>query len=205
MNRFIRMVTVLAVAGLIVGACAAAAATPTPSPTPVPAASTAAPVVTPQSTLLVVTPMPVATSSMPADPKAPAYATVSGGFTMTGDVTRTKDGDCERVSGGVVEGWGTASDARLSGTSRFDISGVGCGGIGFEYGTMRIENAGGAWEGFCSGGIWNSENSYDLACWLSGSGAYEGLTTYYHSSNASPGGPGGADVAVILPMPAPKQ
>ncbi len=202
MNKYIRLGTALAAAAVLVGACGAAAATPDPTAEPVPAAATPVPIATADSTPLVATPRPALSPSMPADPKAPAYVTIAGTHSLLKDVTRTKDGDCERVSGGVVQGTGNASDARLSGTGTFELGGLDCGGLGWETGTLRIENAGGAWEGFCSGAIWDNENASDMSCWLTGSGAWEGLTSYYHSTSA---GVGSSDMAVILPMPAPKQ
>lgn len=48
---------------------------------------------------------------------------------------------------------------------------------------MSLTSANGAWQGACTGGTWDDENSGDLSCWLVGSGAYKGLTYYMHSRN----------------------
>jgi hypothetical protein len=96
---------------------------------------------------------------------------------------------------------GTCSDARVSGTSTVKLSGVAdARGVGFEWGTMRLENEGGAWEGPFRGGVWAGTNASDNTAWLIGSDAYEGLTFYQHTRS---GGLGADVVGVILPAPPP--
>jgi hypothetical protein len=71
-------------------------------------------------------------------------------------------------------------DARVSGTgtitANFDMYGT----VGPQWGTYRLENAGGAWEGTWTGALWEGGNATNLAAWLVGSGAYEGWTYYAH-------------------------
>jgi hypothetical protein len=50
--------------------------------------------------------------------------------------------------------------------------------VGPEWGTSRLENAGGAWEGTCTAAAWSDFNASAVSCWLVGSGAYEGYTYY---------------------------
>lgn len=205
MYRFVRPFALVALIGAVAGACAAPAATQAPASVPAAASSPAADPTsspTPDWSPLVITPMPTSTPVAPADPKAPAFVTGTSVISETTGPTRIQDGACERVSGVVVQGTSTTTDPRASGSATFRISGVGCGDVGFEWGTMRVENAGGAWEGFCSGGIWNNENASDFSCWLTGSAGYEGLTYYSHSTS---GGNASVDTGIILPMPAPKQ
>ena len=210
MYKPIRFMASVALASSMVGACAAAAATSAPTAPPAaPPAAPASAVVDPGSSPtpvwspLIVTPMPASpTPFRSVDPKAPAYVAGTSSISETAAGTRTSDGDCQRATGVVVQGTSTTTDPRASGSATFRISGAGCGDVGFEWGTMRVENAGGAWEGFCSGGIWNNENASDFSCWLAGSAGYEGLTYYFHSTSA---GNASVDMGVILPMPAPKR
>ena len=51
------------------------------------------------------------------------------------------------------------------------------GDIGPEWGTFRLENDEGAWEGPMSG--FNMGTDTHMAAWLQGEGAYTGLTYYY--------------------------
>ena len=53
------------------------------------------------------------------------------------------------------------------------------GGMGPTWGTLRLENEDGAWEGVVSG-YWYAPETR-TAGWLVGEGAYEGLS-YYHES-----------------------
>jgi hypothetical protein len=57
--------------------------------------------------------------------------------------------------------------------------------ISSEWGTSRIEIAGGAWEGTWTGAAWNDGNSTTVSSWLVGSGAYAGWTYYFHTHGLS--------------------
>ena len=65
-------------------------------------------------------------------------------------------------------------DPRVSGTYRLTQSGQNLGGLGPMWGTMRVENEDGAWEGPVSG-YWTDVDTYFSGC-LAGESAYEGLT-----------------------------
>jgi hypothetical protein len=71
-----------------------------------------------------------------------------------------------------------ASDPRVSGTGTIvgntDVYGMD----GPQWGTFRIENDGGAWEGTYRGVIYGGSLDSGTA-WMVGSGDYEGLTYFY--------------------------
>lgn len=197
MSTIVRSIVELAfTAGLVVACGAAAAPTPaaTPALTPAPATATPAP---PDPTG---TPVATPTAAPSVGPMDPAYVTGTGTLSQTSPGTTTPDGDCTRIDGVVGESTGTNTDPRAAGATSFTISGLDCGGVGFEWGTMRQTNADGAWEGMCTGGMWANENNSNISCWLVGSGAYKGLTYYMHGRNV------GLSVevdGVILPAPPP--
>ena len=76
-------------------------------------------------------------------------------------------------------------------------------GIGFQWGTMRLENKDGAWEGSFRAAAWGDpvEARPMRASWMVGSGAYKGLTLYLHFRGHA-GPPADVD-GVILPVPPP--
>lgn len=71
-----------------------------------------------------------------------------------------------------------ASDPRVSGAGTIDGNIDIYGMNGVQWGTFRIENDGGAWEGTYRGAIYGGYLDNGTA-WLVGSGDYEGLTYYY--------------------------
>jgi len=95
------------------------------------------------------------------------------------------------------------SDARVSGSGTIEAKEIrAAGDYSFGWGTLRIENAGGAWEGVFTGAGWGAAGTEtDNSAWLTGSGAYEGLTFYLHfqSHELEPAGLEG----VILAAPPP--
>ena len=68
------------------------------------------------------------------------------------------------------------NDPRVSGNVRFLHHADRYGGVGVEWGTYRLENEDGAWQGPLSGFYWTHETR--TSGWLAGEGAYEGLTYY---------------------------
>ena len=50
--------------------------------------------------------------------------------------------------------------------------------VSSEWGTLRLENTAGAWEGSCTGATWDDGSRSVVACWLVGSGGYAGYTYY---------------------------
>ncbi len=158
----------------------APAPAPTSTPTPTPGA-------TPSPAALI----PPAGSSSVVGTTALVVVS-SGETTQTADVSRTR--------GIVITSTEVTDDRRASGAGTFHLNIDASGDLGFEWGTARIENANGAWEGSCSGASWSDREASDMTCWLAGSGGYEGFTYYWHGRNT---GTGGVINGLILPAPAP--
>lgn len=179
MRTIVRSIALPALTACFVVACSAAAtSTPYATAAPTPAVPTATPV-PPDPT-----PTPAPPTAGPSvGPMDPAYVTGTGTLSQTSGGTTTPDGDCTRIDGVVGEATGTNTDPRAAGATRFTMSALDCGGVGFEWGTMTQTTADGAWEGTCTGGLWANESNSDMSCWLVGSGAYKGLTYYMHSRN----------------------
>lgn len=115
----------------------------------------------------------------------PSSATGAVHVTGTETVHSNVDIDSEERVGSVRQVRGVhattdevASDPRVSGTGTLFANVDLYGMSGPQWGTLRIENDGGAWEGTWRGvkygGIVDSGSA-----WLVGSGDYEGLTYYY--------------------------
>jgi hypothetical protein len=124
-----------------------------------------------------------------------------------GDVTRMRDVVATTVD--------TMSDPRVTGKGTIRGANDSYGVVGPQWGTYRLENADGAWEGAWSGALWNIGNASHVTAWLVGSGAYEGYTYYFRlrGSNAltvdgiifrgSPPAPAPAQVPAPVPVAAP--
>lgn len=152
--------------GLVVDSAASPMPAVTASPTPVP------------------TPSPI-----PADPMAPAFATGTGRTTIEARGTTTVDKAGIAHTVGVVLVVVTAmGDPRLTGTGTYRLAVDASGKLGFASGTLRLENAGGAWEGRCTGATRDGLADGTFSCWLVGSGAYAGLTYYVSHHIAASGG-----------------
>jgi hypothetical protein len=160
------------------------------SPTPVPAT----PGVAPTAGAPVVKPTIAATLSSPA---APAAATalpppvtyddatvVAGTDACTIDLgtgTAGPDGATQSRDGRLTC-TANVNDPRVSGTERgswnLDWWGPASGpGAGVQWGTIRLENAGGAWEGKATG-IRSTDRGDIIAAWYTGSGGYAGLSYF---------------------------
>lgn len=74
----------------------------------------------------------------------------------------------------------TMDDPRVSGTGAITGNFDSYGDVMTQWGTYRLENADGAWEGNWRGVLWNRGDVTEHTMWLTGSGAYEGLTYYAH-------------------------
>ncbi len=94
--------------------------------------------------------------------------------------TSTKVGDVTQLRGGVITALQTMNDRRVTGDATFTFSVDAYTNVGPEWGTYRLENAGGTWEGPCTGASWDGGNKADGTCWLVGSGSYKGFTYYFH-------------------------
>ena len=125
---------------------------------------------------------PLGPSAQPA-PGQLAAETPSPGVIVSGASTRISleyYGD-EVIEDGIprLQGNRTVStpemdDPRVIGTYRLTQSGQNRGGLGPMWGTMRVENEAGAWEGLVSG-YWTDNDTRFGGC-LTGEAAYEGFT-----------------------------
>jgi hypothetical protein len=136
-------------------------------------------------------------------PSSPAPAVGTGAAHVTGTETQTQLNAGTQASGAVRDRILTttdaADDARVSGTGTLQISIDYHGTVGSVWGTYRLENAGGAWQGSVTGATDTGGTYSDIWGWLAGSGAYEGYTYYFHAD-----GSGALKFdGIIYPGPAP--
>lgn len=169
---------------------------------------TAAPTPTPPSTptptqLPTRSPAPTTRSTVTPTPPAETY----GSFTIVRGTETFKIGDGGTLSttNGMMNGRDlpvvsvdTTNDPRVNGTATgpwnvdFSVMASGLPQAGIDWGTRRLENEDGAWEGPFLGAVFPGPRD-EITFWLKGSGAYEGLTYYMHiGAIAAPG----ADAAV---------
>jgi hypothetical protein len=164
------------------------------------------------------TPSPSAATPAATEPASPspdaahdgrADEVVTGIVILTVGIPypQTQAGVVSHVRDGVITMTMQVSDPRVGGTGTWHVSADLGPTAGPEWGPYRLENAEGAWDGTCSGTAWNSDGGGDRgegaawSCWLTGSGAYDGYTTYLSATWSVPG-PG--DVrGVIYPAPPP--
>lgn len=129
---------------------------------------------------------------------------LSGSLTlaMTAPYTESRAAGVTRLRNGVITTTARMSDPRTSGTGTWLVNADRYVVTGPWWGTYRLENAGGAWEGTCSGSLGDAGAGAALSCWLIGSGAYDGYS-YYLSAAGSDTGPD--DVrGVIVPAAPPE-
>jgi hypothetical protein len=145
---------------LLAGACAAGA-TPSQAPTPTAAPAAAA---TPAPT-----PAPIAYG-----PATVVKGTESCDFETKGTVTPV--GETSEYRGAVLTCTDTSNDSRVSGPVTYTWAYDGWEqGATVQWGTGRLENAGGAWDGTMTGSYSNANGDL-LLFWFEGSGGYEGLS-----------------------------
>jgi hypothetical protein len=133
---------------------------------------------------------PVVTAPSPAGPSPDAlgrvHVTGTESVVLTTAPTMLPDIDATHGSGGVVTITTKTNDPRTSGTGTFAFSVDVNGDVGREWGTYRLEAAGGTWVGPCSGSTWAAGNAAVGSCWLLGGGAFAGFT-YYRAYSWIPG------------------
>ncbi len=133
----------------------------TPSPTPTP---TAAP--TPS-------PTPAAVSHGPV-----TVVTGTGRCPVLNPVWTTDPDGTQHLRDLSVECIEENNDPRVSGTHTATWSmDVWDGAAGVQWGTARLENAGGAWEGPLSG-VYSAERGDTIVIWYTGTGGYHGLAYF---------------------------
>lgn len=96
-----------------------------------------------------------------------------------------KVGDATRMTGIVATTVDTMNDPRVTGTGTIHGANDSYGSVGPQWGTYRLENALGAWEGTWTGALWGSGIVSQITAWLVGSGAYEGYTYYLSARGTS--------------------
>jgi hypothetical protein len=124
------------------------------------------------------------------------WGTDDGAAVATTDLTVTTAGGVTKVRGATYVSMTTMSDPRVSGTGTWSLNDDDHGTTGPAWGAYRLENAGGAWAGTCSGGV--TGDGFVRSCWLTGSGGYDGFFYYLTETLAQ----GVGDVrGVITPGP----
>lgn len=121
---------------------------------------------------------PSATPTPTTDGAGAEYVAGSGTFSIVDSGTSTQVGDTTQLRGFVATSNDVMNDPRVTGTGTIHLSIDTHGTIGTEWGTFRLENADGAWEGTLAGAAWDGGNASDVTGYLVGSGAYVGFTYY---------------------------
>jgi hypothetical protein len=138
--------------------------TPIPSPSPSPSTSPSA-------------------SSSPSPIVMPGEAVYVFGtetLSVTSPGTQSQVGDVTRLRGRINATVDTMNDPSVTGTGTITTDFDLYGSVGPQWGTYRLANAEGAWEGTWTGALWEGGSATNLSGWLVGSGAYEGWTYYVH-------------------------
>jgi hypothetical protein len=172
MRLTLRSIASLAFAAALVAACGAGA-TPTPVPeTPAPTLA-ATPLPSPAAST-----EPTPTTLPQTDGEGDEIVFGTDDTVLSTAYTETRVGDVRQMRGGVLTIQTTMNDPRVTGTATFHFSVDAYTRAATEWGTFRLENTGGAWEGTCSGAAWNEGNHAIGGCWLAGSGGYAGYTYF---------------------------
>ena len=175
MRTVARSSIALTLVGLVAVACAAGAATTAATSTTPTRVATVAPTATDAPTAQP-TEAPVPTT----DGAGPEYVTGTSSPGTTKSGTETVVGDVTELRGQEMTDSGTMNDPRVNGTAHVTLNADIQGDVAAEWGTTRVENAGGAWEGTWTGASWNAGNATSVSGWLVGSGAYAGYTYYFN-------------------------
>jgi hypothetical protein len=127
---------------------------------------------------------PTATPTPTTDGVGDEYVNGTGTFSIVDSGTSAQVGDVTQLRGFVATSTDTMNDPRVTGTGTLRLSIDTYSPVGREWGSYRLENAGGAWEGTVTGAAWNRGNASDVSGWLVGSGAYEGYTYFVHTRSS---------------------
>lgn len=176
MRTAIRSGIALSIVVLVAVACGAGAATPTPTAIPPSVASVAPPAPTDTPPTL-----PPAIPIPTTDGEGAEYVVGTSSLTVTKPPTETVVGAVTQWRGQEMTSAGTMNDPRVNGTQRIILNLDRYQQVAAEWGTTRLENPGGAWEGTWTGASWDNGNATSVSGWLVGSGAYAGYTYYFHT------------------------
>ena len=102
------------------------------------------------------------------------------------DGTTSRIGAVTQVRGVIATTVDAMNDPRVTGTGTMHGANDAYGSVGPQWGTYRLENAKGAWEGTWTGALSSSGTVSQLTAWLVGSGAYEGHTYYVYARGTNP-------------------
>jgi hypothetical protein len=178
-----RLLVGVSVVAVLAGCASGASPTPPPaSPTPTSGPSAA-----------VATPTPAPTLPTPAAVTYGPVTLVTGANTCPGlnpDFSQDPDGTWH-VRDLTVECTDETDDPRVSGTHtaswNMDFWGTPAQGVGagVQWGTVRLENAGGAWEGRLSG-VYSSGPGDTIVIWYKGTGGDAGLAYFELLTGSDP-------------------
>lgn len=175
-----RTIATLILGTFLVAACGAGGATSNPQgPTAGP--STAGPTVAAPTLAPTATPLPT-TDGQGAEHFIGTFTSMPS---LTTTPTETTVGEVTRYRGGVAAWAITSNDRRMAGEVAWRFSVDGYGTIGPQWGPFTIDNGSGSWSGTCTAGAWQSSDRLVAGCWLTGGGAYKGLSAYLHFSRVS--------------------
>jgi hypothetical protein len=145
--------------------------------------------------------IPPATPDPASDGQGDEVVTGKLTLALTTPYTDTRAGEVTQLRDGVITTTAQMSDPRVSGTGTWNVSADLSPAVGPRWGTYRLENAAGAWDGTCSGAASDAGGGGAWSCRLTGSGAYDG---YSYLFSATPSESGTGDVrGVIVPGPPP--
>jgi pyrimidine-specific ribonucleoside hydrolase len=128
----------------------------------------------PRPAALAATPVP-STSGV-----GPQYVVGTETLSVTTQGTQRQVGAVTQLRGQVLASVDTMNDPRVAGTGAITANADQYGTLGPQWGTYRLENAQGAWEGRWTGAAWDSGNAVNVTGWLVGSGDYKGYTYFLH-------------------------
>jgi hypothetical protein len=185
-----RLLVGLASLALLAGCAAGASPTPTP-PTPTPTS-------VPSVAVATAAPTPAATTAPAPTPTPTPAALVYGPVSVVTGIEEcnppdatvtTGPGDTQHSRGGSVACTDRANDPRVSGTFtatwNADRWGSPIPSALVQWGTARMVNAGGAWEGRYTG-VYSGNRGDLITYWWTGTGGYAGLTYFAQTTGFSP-------------------
>jgi hypothetical protein len=106
------------------------------------------------------------------------YVSGSGSLVIVDPGSSSTLGNATQVRGYVATSTDTMSDPRVTGTGTLQLTIDEYGSVGTEWGTYRLENAAGAWQGPVAGAGWDGGEASTVSGWLAGTGSFEGYTYY---------------------------
>ena len=147
---------------------------------------------------------PAARPDLASDGKGDEVVGGGATLTLTTPYTYSRAGATTQLRDGVITVTTRMSDPRVSGTGTWRVNADLHPTTGPGWGTYRLENAAGAWDGTCSGAAWDAERGGAWSCRLTGSGAYDGYSYLFSATTSDPGIDDVRGVIVPGPLPSPQ-